>query len=351
VSPPRRLVAFVQRDPGATVLVVTNMWPEPDQGRPVYGIFVQRQTESLRAAGVRCDVLYIRGYRSFLAYPLAALRFALSSVTWRRRYRLLHVHAGEAALAARFHLGTPMLVTYHGDDIVEDPGDTGIVPLTSRVRHILVRAHSRLFRATIVQSRQMYERLPATTRRRSAVIPVGVDAGQFIPLDRDDCRARLEWEPGEFVALFAGTKPDSSRKRRHLAESACRLASNGAGSVRLHVAGTVPPDEMPKLMNAADCLLMTSTAEGSPCVVKEAMMCNLPVISTDVGDVVERLEGVEPSWVCPADPQALADALSACAVSRKRSNGREKADELDERRIAERILALYRKVAGEDVAE
>ena len=56
------LVAFVHHDNDPEVLVVTNMWP--DEERPVYGIFVQRQVESLRAAGVRCDVLYIRGYAS-----------------------------------------------------------------------------------------------------------------------------------------------------------------------------------------------------------------------------------------------------------------------------------------------
>lgn len=342
------LVSFLQRDPDASVLIVTNMWPEPDQGRPVYGIFVQRQTDSLRALGVRCDVLYIRGYRAFAAYPLAVLRFALSSLTWRRRYRLIHVHAGEAALAARFHVGTPIVVTYHGDDILEEPSREGAT-LASRLRRAFVRAHSRLFPAIIVQSRQMYDRLPARPRRRSTVIPVGVDTEQFRPLDRDECRARLDWSPDEFVALFAGTKPDAVRKQRRLAEAACRLA-NGARTVRLHVAGAVPPDEMPRLMNAADCLLLTSATEGSPCVVKEAMMCNLPVISTDVGDVAQRLEGVEQSWVCPQDAEVIAAALSACAAAGTRSNGREKADELDERRIAERILALYRKAAGDGVA-
>jgi glycosyltransferase involved in cell wall biosynthesis len=342
------LVSFVQRDPDATVLVVTNMWPEAD--RPVYGIFVRRQTESLRAAGVRCDVLYVRGYRSPLAYPLAAGLFALSSLLWRGRYRLVHVHAGEAALAARFHVGTPMLVTYHGDDILGDPGEDGVVPLASRIRSAFVRAHSRLFPATITQSREMHDRLPAASRRRDTVVPVGVDAAQFRPLDREQCRLRLDWDGEEFVALFAGTKPDTPRKRRLLAESACRLASHGGAPLRLHVAGAVPPERMPELMNAADCLLLTSSAEGSPCVVKEALMCNLPVISTDVGDVRERLEGVEPSWLCSPEAEVLADALVACGAAGTRSNGREKADELDERRIAKQILALYRKVAGDGAA-
>jgi glycosyltransferase involved in cell wall biosynthesis len=347
VSARRPLMSFVQRDPGANVLIVTNMWPEPEQ--PVYGIFVQRQVQSLRAAGVRCDVLYIRGYRSFSAYPLAVLRFALSSLTWRRRYRLVHVHAGEAALAARFHVGTPMIATYHGDDILGDPGEKREVSLLHRIRRWVIQEHSRLFPASIVQSRQMHGRLPSSSQRRSSVIPVGVDTAQFKPSDRAQCRARLEWDQQRFVALFAGTKPDSPRKRRRLAEAACRRASARAGDVHLHVAGNVAPDEMPVLMNAADCLLLTSSLEGSPCVVKEAMMCNLPVISTDVGDVREQLEGVEPSWICLPEEQALATAIAACVAVGNRSNGREKAADLDERHIADRILAVYRHVCGDDV--
>src|SRR5881628_2986265 len=93
------LVDMIERDPGADVLVVTNMWPDDD--RPVYGIFVKRQVDSLRARGVRCNVLYIRGYVSALAYLVAATRVLLSTSTWHGRQRLVHVHAGETALAAR----------------------------------------------------------------------------------------------------------------------------------------------------------------------------------------------------------------------------------------------------------
>ena len=64
-------------------------------------------------------------------------------------------------------------------------------------------------------------------------------------------------------------------------------------SVRLEVLdGNVAPARVPALMNAADCLLVTSDAEGSPTVVQEALATNLPVVSVDVGDIAERLEGV-----------------------------------------------------------
>ena len=52
------------------------------------------------------------------------------------------------------------------------------------------------------------------------------------------------------------------------------------------------PARVPDLMNAADCLLVTSDAEGSPTMVQEALATNLPVVSVDVGDIAERLEGV-----------------------------------------------------------
>jgi teichuronic acid biosynthesis glycosyltransferase TuaC len=335
-----RMLDFVCRDPGADVLVVTNMWPEPQ--RPVYGIFVKRQVDSLRAAGVRCDVLYLRGHVSRTAYLVAAAAFAVGTVRWRSRYRLVHVHAGETSLAARFFVGPPMLVSYCGDDMLGDPREDGSIPPGQRMRAWLVRSVSLLFPRTITKSREMHERLPAPTRRRNSVIPNGVDTTLFRPVDRAMARALLGWPEGERVILFAGTRPDSPRKRRTLAEAAVRDAELRLGErVRLHVAGSVPPDEMPILMNAADCLLLTSSIEGSPNVVKEALMCNLPVVATPTGDVEELLAGVEPSYVCPPEAGALGAALEASLRRDSRSNGRTVARRLAAEEIALKLLQLY----------
>jgi glycosyltransferase involved in cell wall biosynthesis len=335
---------FVVRDPDADVLVVTNMWP--DEERPVYAIFVKRQVESLRAAGVRCDVLYLRGYRSALAYPLAALRFAAATVSWRRRYRLVHVHAGETALAARFLLGPPMLVSYCGDDVLGNPRDDGSIPLASRVRAAVIRAHAMLFAATITKTQEMHDRLPGPARRHNSVIANGVDTKLFEPLDPREARRRLGWDENERVVLFAATKIDIPRKRRLLAEAACAELESRIGPVRLHVSGLTPPDEMPVMMSAADCLLHTASLEGSPNVVKEAMACNLPVVATPSGDVPELLDGIYPSFVCEPSADSLADALERVFEASRRSNGRVKIeDSLSATAVASRVLDVYEKIA------
>ena len=83
-------------------------------------------------------------------------------------------------------------------------------------------------------------------------------------------------------------------------------------------------------------------------MVKEAMACGLPVVSNDVGDVRERVQGITPGAVVPQDAHALATAL--CAVVREggRSNGRERAttNGIDAERIDADTYAFLRTIAG-----
>jgi glycosyltransferase involved in cell wall biosynthesis len=329
-------------DPRSQVLVITNMWP--DEERPVYGIFVKRQMESLREFGVHVDVAYIRGKRSPLAYPLAAASLARRSRRLARRYRLVHVHAGETGLAARFLAGIPMLISYCGDDLLGDPRADGRLRPRSVVRSFVLRQYARTFSATITKSREMQDALPRKVARRNLVLPNGVDTDLFRPMDRAACRRQLGWEADERVALFVGN-PEIERKRYWLADAARALAEAELGPIRLHVATTVTPDEVPVLMNAADVLLFPSSLEGSPNTVKEALMCDLPVIASAVGDIPELLEGVEPSWLCEPTTDAYAAALTGALREPRRSNGRAGAQHLSSRAVAARLFDLYARLA------
>jgi glycosyltransferase involved in cell wall biosynthesis len=304
---------------------------------------VKRQVDSLIEAGLRCDVLFVRGFESNLAYLRAALKFLVDSI-WDRRYQLVHVHAGETALAARFWLTSPVVVTYWGSDLLGIPRADASISVAKRIRRTVQRGHARVVSQTITQSRRMESVLPATVRRRNLVIPSGTDSNLFRPIDRSRAREQLGWHPSEPVALFAAN-PKVPVKRHWLAEEACDRAAREVAGLRLHVAAGVAPDMMPTLMSAADCLLLTSSSEGSPNVVKEAIQCDLPVVTTRVGDVDEVLSGVEPSWICASNPDELASALTECVQEPRRSNGRRASIWLRSESIARQHLDLYEQLA------
>jgi glycosyltransferase involved in cell wall biosynthesis len=317
--------------------MVTNMWPHEEH--PGYGVFVFRQIESLRALGLDCKVIFIEGHRTRWAYVRESLRMLGLNFS-SRRPPLVHAHGGETALVARWYVRGPVVVSYCGDDLLGTPRADGSITPGSRVRRTLLRAHARLMARTVTKSAEMEGALYPPARKRNLIVPNGVDRSIFHPRSGEEARRRLGWPAEDRIVLFAAD-PAVERKRYWLAETACREAERALGPIRLEVAWDTPPAEMPMLMVGADCLLLTSAIEGSPNVVKEAVACDLPVISTDVGDVAEILGDIDPSWVCAPEPGPLAGALVECLTARRRSNGWERSAWLGQERIAERLLDLY----------
>jgi glycosyltransferase involved in cell wall biosynthesis len=187
--------------------------------------------------------------------------------------------------------------------------------------------------------------LPPATRTRNTVLPNGVDTDLFRPADRETARRKLGWDAKARIVLFAAD-PAVPRKRYWLAEAAVEGARRYLDDIQLEVACRVAPDDIPLLMNAADCLLLTSSIEGSPNVVKEALMCNLPVIATPCGDVTELLASVSPAYICEPSAQALSEALVDCLREPRRSNGRKMSEWLDAGVVADSLLAVYRSLVS-----
>nr|MDP9115023.1 glycosyltransferase [Acidobacteriota bacterium] len=233
----------------------------------------------------------------------------------------------------------PLVITFRGSDLNVSGS------LRSGAGHLLSQIAALHAERIVCVSRQLRERL--WWRRSSAVIlPSGVDADVFRPEERSEARARLGWNADERVVLF-NAGHDAVNKRLDLAQDALRLTQARLARVRMEVlSGGTPPGRVPELLNAADCLLLTSDWEGSPTVIQEALACNLPVISVDVGDTVERLRGVRCSAIVPREAEAIARELVRVLRTPSRSDGRRKINDFSAKRIAGELCRIYCDLAA-----
>jgi teichuronic acid biosynthesis glycosyltransferase TuaC len=318
------------------VLMITCEWPEPGKVHTPH--FIKRQAEFLRAAGVDVDVFAFDGARRAGNYVRA----------WRQArpllagggYDLVHAQFGQSALPA---LGSalPMVVTLRGSDALGIVGPDGRRVLKGRLLQAATRLAARRADAVIAVS----EEIRAWLARRAPVhvIPSGIDFELFRPIPRDEARRRLGLPADERLIAFVG-KPGQARKRFALAERAVALLAPELRA-RLLVAWGVSHQEIPYYLGAADAMVFTSMQEGSPNAVKEALACDLPVVSVAVGDTPERLRGVEGCELCNDErPEALAAALERVLRRGGRVRGREAVRHLDERLLTERVVGIYESV-------
>lgn len=317
--------------------MITSEWPSPEY--PVSGVFVAQQARFLRAAGAEIDVFAFRGARS----PVRYLR------TWRQvrerlrsaPYDLIHAQFGQSGLLG-LPKRIPLVVTFRGSDVEGIVGPDGRYRWSGRLLTMLSRIVALHADQIIVVSVPLARHLPSS--RDYHVIPSGLDLERFQPGSKRHAREQLGLPFDRKLVLFGGD-PGLAVKRFSLARQAVERLC-GRWNVELLLARGVPHESVPVYMNAADLLLLTSRHEGSPNMVKEALACNLPVASVDVGDVRDRLAHADGCVVCSDDrPETIASAVEKILSDARPFEGRHLVRDLDERILSRKVLDIYRRTA------
>jgi teichuronic acid biosynthesis glycosyltransferase TuaC len=306
-----------------SVLVVTNMYPDAEN--PDFGTFVQEQVEGLRSRGVDVDVLIVGGKRRKLSYVGGLRRFRQRM--HERKYDVIHAHYVFSGMIARLQRRSPLVVSFHGEPVK-------LVGYLSKWLAPFVDAVTVTSQAHKVH----------IGRQDAYVVPCGVDLRLFAPMPKEEARQRLALPQDKKLALFAGlVRPE---KRVELIRAAVDLVHLEDEKVELVIATRQPHAMMPLYMNACDVLVLASDYEGSPVVIKEAMACNLPIVSTDVGDVAQVIGATEGCYICQQDPEDIAEKVKLALDRGQRTDGRSAVRSLSSDQTVDSLLRIYEKLSG-----
>jgi teichuronic acid biosynthesis glycosyltransferase TuaC len=325
------------------ILVVTNMYPTAQD--PSLGRFVEKQVESLKKIDLHVEVMHVDRTNSGM-FAYAGLGKQVRARTAKLQPDIVHIMYGGvmADQVTRAIQNIPTVVSFCGSDLLGEHLSGILRKFIAGYGVFASHAAARRAAGIVVKSKNLYDALPSDVDRSTVrIIPNGVDLELFKPLDQEMCRSRLGWRDDRLNILFP-TNGGDPRKRLGLASAAVEAVKQSGIPAELHQLRGVHYNDVPIWLNASDVVLLTSLHEGSPNTVKEALACNLPIVSVDVGDVRERIEGIEGCYLASSDAGDLAAKLRLVHASQSRIAGRVKMQDLSGEHIARRLTKLYEDV-------
>lgn len=287
--------------------------------------FVKEQVRALEKLGFVFQFFPIRyqGVRGYLR-ELPVLHRTIDAF----KPDLLHAHNGPSGLFANLQRRVPVVTTFHGSDINE--------PSSRKISKLAIR----LSAFSIFVSQKLIDIAKPT--KKFALVPCGISLEDYPMVEKSEARRQMGLKLGGKYVLFAGAF-DKEVKNAPLAKATVALLP---GVELLEMKG-YSRQQVALLMQAVDALLLTSHTEGSPQAVKEALACGTPIVSVDVGDVKDRIKGVDGCYMAGRNEEELADALNKAIAYGKRTQGREVVvnNRLTNDIVALRIANIYEKVS------
>lgn len=306
------------------------------------GPIIKSQGDSLELIGVDIDHFGIErgGIRGYCRSAIL-----LAKHLKMNKYDIIHAHYGLSAIVALITKGKEkLIVSFMGDDIVGANRLDGSIRKSSiLVAWLNILFSSWFYNHSIVKSQEMLNKM---NHNSVSLIPNGVDVNVFYPADKANARNKLVFDAELKLVIFV-SNPSREEKNYSLAYKAVNFLNDPSALLvpvydndhkRLHY-----------YYNAADLLLLTSFHEGSPNVIKEAMACNCPIVSTDVGDVRWVMGNTEGCFISSFDAVNVSEKIKTAIEFRTKfgqTRGRERIIELglDSETIAKRIVEVYKKV-------
>lgn len=289
--------------------------------------FRKEQGDALSKIGVKVEYFNIEGH-GIIAY-ITSLRRLFSLINCRH-FDIIHAHYGLSGLLSVIQNKVKVVITFHGSDV-----------WNRYVKKISLLA-SYLSDWNIFISNAQRDTAVGFRSKKSCVLPCGIDFEVFQPLEQMLCKKKLGLDAEKKYVLFS-SRFSNVIKNYPLARAAMDLLPDAE---LLELKGR-DREQVNWLLNTADALLVTSFHESGPLIVKEALAVNLPVVSTNVGDVKEQIDGIAGCFLAEYDAVDVAEKLKLALDFGRLDNSRRRMQKLDNSEIANRLAHIYNKVLTE----
>lgn len=242
---------------------------------------------------------------------------------------VIHAHYSLCAfLSSLCFCNRPIVVSLMGSDVLS----------SNKFFHLLIRFFSFFsWDLVIFKSYEMSQKLKI---EKSVILPNGVNAKVFYSMNKKEARLKLNWNLESKIVLFASDPKRVEKNYPLFKESLEKVRSSGFPAEEKCLVN-LTKSEMMLYFNAADVLVLTSFHEGSPNVIKEAMFCNCPFVSVDVGDVHQWISLTEGNAVVASNANELAAKIIQILQNNIEPENNLVRDLLDSQLIAQKLKNVY----------
>jgi len=309
------------------VLHITNNYPTSQF--PIYGIFVKEQIDSLNEVGIENEIFFINGREEGKTAYINGIK-KLRKKLINNNYDILHCHHAFSALILilTFHFfKCKKIISYQNDPEREG----GLI-----LFHIIYS----IFNGIIFKNNTKRVKL-----KKIYYLPNGVNTNFFKPEDKDSCKTQLNLDKDSNFVLFLDSNNRRTQKRiDRFNKTISLLQKNGnVYNIQPLVLTNTKRDLVPLYMNASALHLLTSDFEGSPNSIKECLACDIPVVSTPVGNVADLIGDIKGCYISKSfEPEELAKLVLLaikCDDFKGRNNLLDK--KLDIKSVAVKLHAIY----------
>ena len=286
--------------------------------------FITDQVEALKNEGIEVEYFHIdgKGLSGYLKeYKKLIKRIKKSNPD------IVHAHYGFSGLLSVLQRKKPVVTTFHGCDV------------NVAKNRFLSQIASYLSTKSIFVSEDLSNKI---NQKNSEVIPCGVDLGIFYPRDNiEEIRKKFNLDKDKKYILFSSSFSNPVKNYPLAKDSVLTIKDIEIELIELK---GYSRSEVSMLLNAVDAVLLTSIREGSPQFIKEAMACNCPIVTTDVGDIRDVIGKTDGCYIASNNSVDISKKIRQALSFERKTNGRKNINHFDNKLIANNIIDIYNSI-------